>query len=66
MAGKVTLGIAAGRFEAAPQLPENAATLLTVTTQYWNDDMISDATYGNFVRKVGDWIKELPSNRLDI
>lgn len=60
MVGKITLDIARDRFEAAPHLPENIATLLTVAMRYWDDDMISDETFCNYVRKARDWIKEAP------
>lgn len=60
MVGKVTFDIALERFESAPHLPGNAATLLTIATRYWHDGMIQDSTYAAAVCKVRNWLREAP------
>jgi hypothetical protein len=57
---KMTLDTAVDRFEAAPHLPENTATLLNVALRYWQNHMISDDTFANYVRDARDWIKQVP------
>ena len=60
MVGKMTLDRACERFEAAPHLPENMATLLLQAQRYWQDGIISDDTFAAYVAKARKWISQVP------
>lgn len=54
---KITLDDAIDTFELNPN-NLNAASLLTVATTYWHDEMIGDESYEDCIRKVRDWLRK--------
>ncbi len=52
---EMTLDEAQDRFEASPG-PQTAADLITVSMQYWNDDIIGDETFAHKMTIVRDWL----------
>lgn len=52
----MTLDEAEDSFNDEPG-PQSAANLITVSMQYWNDDMIGDETFADKMTLVRDWLK---------
>lgn len=52
---KMSLDEAEDRF-ASTANTQSAADLITVSMQYWNDDMIADETFAHKMTLVRDWL----------